>query len=124
MLASIAGVFLGGAGRIGFERNPPMSAEASLPVKKDIIQGHRTHDTDTGSPEVQVALLTARVQHLTGHLKSHPKDNTSRRGLLMMVGKRAKLLRYLYTKSPERHDALVAKLGIRSTAEKHALGQG
>ena len=76
----------------------------------------RTHDTDTGSPEVQIALLTARIKHLTEHLKVHKKDNTSRRGLLMMVGKRSKLLRYLWRKDPARHDALVAELGIRSSA--------
>ena len=100
------------------------SQDGVITKKKDIIQTHRTHDADTGSPEVQVALLTARIQHLTEHLKVHPKDNTSRRGLLMMVGKRAKLLRYLFSRAPERHDGLVAKLGIRSTAEKHALGKG
>ncbi|MCB1281749.1 MAG: 30S ribosomal protein S15, partial [Salinibacterium sp.] len=72
----------------------------------------------TGSPEVQIALLTARIAHLTEHLKSHKKDNTSRRGLLMMVGKRAKLLRYLWRSDPRRHDTVVEKLGIRSTAAK------
>jgi small subunit ribosomal protein S15 len=96
-----------------------MDIKTGLPNKKEIVQINRTHDADTGSPEVQVALLTARIQHLTEHLKVHKKDNTSRRGLLMMVGKRAKLLRYLFRSAPPRHDALVKRLGIRSTAEKH-----
>ncbi|MEZ6195499.1 MAG: 30S ribosomal protein S15 [Planctomycetota bacterium] len=85
-------------------------------TKQEVITNVRTHDTDTGSPEVQIALLTARIKHLTEHLKVHSKDNTSRRGLLMMVGKRAKLLRYLWRKDPVRHDTLVAGLGIRSSA--------
>ena len=84
--------------------------------KDGIIGAFRTHDGDTGSPEVQIALLTARVRYLTDHLKVHKKDNTSRRGLLMMVGKRSKLLRYLWRKDPRRHDELVQKLGIRSSA--------
>lgn len=96
----------------------------AINAKSETIKAARTHDNDTGSPEVQVAILTQRVQHLTEHLKVHRKDNTSRRGLLMMVGKRAKLLRYLYSVSPKRHDALVARLGIRSTAEKQALAKG
>ncbi|HGY91773.1 MAG TPA: 30S ribosomal protein S15 [Planctomycetes bacterium] len=82
--------------------------------KAEIVQEHRTHDADTGSPEVQIALLTARIKHLTEHLKQHKKDNASRRGLLKMVGRRSKLLRYLWRKTPARHDAVVKKLGIRS----------
>jgi small subunit ribosomal protein S15 len=88
----------------------------STSTKQEIMTNVRTHDTDTGSPEVQIALLTARVKHLTEHLKIHKKDNTSRRGLLMMVGKRSKLLRYLWRRDPARHDKLVAELGIRSSA--------
>ena len=87
----------------------------TTPDKGDIIGRFRTHAGDTGSPEVQIALLSARIKHLTEHLKGHKKDNTSRRGLLMMVGKRSKLLRYLWRKDPARHDAVVTELGIRST---------
>jgi small subunit ribosomal protein S15 len=82
-------------------------------AKKGIIEGYRTHERDTGSPEVQVALLTERIRHLTEHLKIHGKDHASRRGLLMQVGQRAKLLKYLKKKSTERYTALVEKLGIR-----------
>lgn len=92
--------------------------ETQVEEKNEVISSYRTHETDTGSPEVQVALLTQRIRHLTEHLKMHKKDNTSRRGLLMMVGKRSKLLRYLWRKDPRRHDELVAKLGIRSTVRR------
>ena len=81
--------------------------------KADTIAKHRTHDTDTGSPEVQVALLTERINHLTEHLKTHKKDHASRRGLLMMVGKRAGLLKYLAKKDWGRYREIVGKLGIR-----------
>ena len=81
--------------------------------KTEIIGDHKNHDTDTGSPEVQVALLTARIQQLTDHLRSHRKDFHSRRGLLMMVGRRRRLLNYLSSKDIERYRALVAKLGLR-----------
>ena len=81
--------------------------------KTAIIEANRTHETDTGSPEVQVAILTARIQQLTEHLKVHKKDNHSRRGLLKMVGKRRSLLDYLQRKDVERYRALIAKLGIR-----------
>ena len=90
----------------------------TMPKKSDVIAEYKTHDGDTGSPEVQVALLTARIKHLTEHLKTHKKDNTSRRGLLKLVGTRSKLLRYLWRKDPNRHDAVVASLGIRSHARK------
>ena len=81
--------------------------------KGSIIREHRTHPSDTGSPEVQVALLTERINHLTEHLKVHKKDHHSRRGLLMMVGKRRRLLRYLQEQDVERYRSLIAKLGLR-----------
>ena len=81
--------------------------------KTEIIADNRTHETDTGSPEVQVAILTERINTLTEHLKVHKHDNHSRRGLLMMVGKRRRLLDYLASKDIERYRALIAKLGIR-----------
>ncbi|MBQ8277664.1 MAG: 30S ribosomal protein S15 [Butyricicoccus sp.] len=81
--------------------------------KTAVIEANRTHATDTGSPEVQVAILTARISELTEHLKVHPKDNHSRRGLLKMVGQRRKMLNYLMKKDVERYRALIAKLGIR-----------
>ena len=78
-----------------------------------VIEANRTHATDTGSPEVQVAILTARIAELTEHLKQHPKDNHSRRGLLKMVGQRRSMLNYLQKKDVNRYRALIAKLGIR-----------
>ncbi len=82
-------------------------------VKPEIIAEYKTHDKDTGSSEVQVALLTARINHLTEHLRTHRKDHHSRRGLLMLVGKRRRLLRYLERSDVERYRALVAELGLR-----------
>jgi small subunit ribosomal protein S15 len=81
--------------------------------KTAIIEGNRTHETDTGSPEVQIAILTERIAQLTEHLKVHAKDNHSRLGLLKMVGKRRNLLDYLAKKDIERYRAIIAKLGIR-----------
>lgn len=81
--------------------------------KNAVIEENRTHATDTGSPEVQVAILTARIKELTEHLKVHSHDNHSRRGLLKMVGKRRNLLAYLQKKDIERYRALIKKLGIR-----------
>jgi small subunit ribosomal protein S15 len=81
--------------------------------KEEIIQEHRTHEGDTGSPEVQVAVLTRRIAHLTGHLREHKHDYHSRRGLLKMVGRRRRLLKYLQKKDVERYRALIAKLGLR-----------
>ena len=81
--------------------------------KTSIIEANRTHETDTGSPEVQIAILTARIQELTEHLKVHIHDNHSRRGLLKMVGKRRKMLDYLAAKDIERYRALIATLGLR-----------
>jgi small subunit ribosomal protein S15 len=77
------------------------------------VDDHGKHATDTGSPEVQVALLTDRINHLTEHLKVHKKDHHSRRGLLMMVGKRRRLLDYLRSQDVERYRSLIAKLGLR-----------
>ena len=82
--------------------------------KSSIIEEHKTHDTDTGSPEVQVALLTARINQLTEHLKVHKHDHHSRRGLMMMVGRRRRMLNYLAGKDIERYRSLVSQLGIRS----------
>ena len=81
--------------------------------KTAVIEANRTHETDTGSPEVQIAILTARINELTDHLRVHKHDNHSRRGLLMMVGKRRKMLDYLANKDINRYRALIAKLGIR-----------
>lgn len=81
--------------------------------KSAVIENNRTHPTDTGSPEVQIAILTERIAQLTEHLKVHHKDNHSRRGLLKMVGKRRSLLNYLAKKDIERYRAIVAKLGLR-----------
>ena len=82
-------------------------------LKQRIIEENRTHESDTGSPEVQIALLTERINHLTDHLKTHKKDHHSRRGLLMMVGQRRGLLNYLAKIDIERYRAIIAKLGIR-----------
>ena len=81
--------------------------------KSDIITTHETHSGDTGSPEVQVALLTERINHLTQHLRTHRKDHHSRRGLLKMVGQRRRQLAYLNKTDVERYRAIVAKLGLR-----------
>jgi small subunit ribosomal protein S15 len=90
-----------------------MATPTQLPPKGDTITEHRTHDSDTGSPEVQVALLTDRINHLTEHLRVHDKDHHSRRGLLMLVGQRRRLLDYLAGEDIERYRALIAKLGLR-----------
>lgn len=82
-------------------------------AKTELITTYRVHEQDTGSPEVQVALLTDRINHLAEHLRTHKKDHASRRGLLMMVGRRTRLLRYLNRKSPERYAAVVKRLGLR-----------
>ncbi|MFP4104619.1 MAG: 30S ribosomal protein S15 [Phycisphaerae bacterium] len=82
-------------------------------AKKKIVEDFQTHDSDTGSPEVQIAILTRRINELTGHLNTHRKDFSSRRGLLKMVGKRNRLLKYLGRTSPERYQATIKKLGLR-----------
>lgn len=81
--------------------------------KASIIQEYATHEGDTGSPEVQIALLTERINHLTEHLKDHAKDHHSRRGLLMMVGKRRSMLGYLQKVDIERYRSLIARLNLR-----------
>jgi small subunit ribosomal protein S15 len=81
--------------------------------KKNLIEQFKTHDGDTGSPEVQIALITERVNSLTEHFKLHAKDHHSRRGLLMLIGKRRGLLEYLKRKDVERYKALIDRLGIR-----------
>jgi small subunit ribosomal protein S15 len=86
---------------------------ANLPAKSGTIEQHRLHDSDTGSPEVQIALLTDRITHLTEHLKVHKKDHHSRRGLLMLVGRRRRLLDYVRQNDVERYRAIIAKLGLR-----------
>ncbi len=84
-----------------------------MPDTTATITEHRLHGTDTGSPEVQIALLSDRVNQLTEHLKVHKKDHHSRRGLLMLVGRRRRLLDYLRSNDVERYRALIAKLGLR-----------
>ena len=81
--------------------------------KPNIVRDYRTHDTDTGSPEVQVALLTNRITYLTDHFKSNAKDHHSRRGLLRLVSRRRRLLDYLKGESPERYHRLIERLGLR-----------
>ena len=82
-------------------------------VKTTVIQDYKTHNTDTGSPEVQIAVLTNRIAYLTEHIRGHKKDHHSRRGLLMMVSRRRRLLDYLCRYDEERYKALIARLGIR-----------
>lgn len=85
----------------------------AIEEKSEIITGSRIHETDTGSPEVQVSILTRRINQLTEHMKKHKHDQHSRRGLMMLVGRRRRLLAYLSKKSPDRYRALIAKLGLR-----------
>jgi len=84
-----------------------------MPDKTATIEQHRLHDSDTGSPEVQIALLTGRINHLTEHLKVHKKDHHSRRGLLMLVGRRRRLLDYVRKNDVERYREIIARLGLR-----------
>ncbi len=85
----------------------------AIDVKKQVITKYRTHTSDTGSPEVQVAILSERIAQLTEHFKTHAKDHHSRKGLLLMVAKRRRLLKYLKGSSPERYKTLITHLGIR-----------
>jgi small subunit ribosomal protein S15 len=82
-------------------------------VKKSVVAKHRVHKTDTGSPEVQVAILSQRILQLTDHFKTHQKDHHSRRGLLSLVARRRRLLKYLKSRNPERYKNLIQSLGIR-----------
>lgn len=84
-----------------------------MKTTQEIISEYGSHDSDTGSPEVQVALLSQRINHLTEHLREHKHDHHSRRGLLMMVGQRRRLLNYLNRKDVERYRNIIAKLGLR-----------
>lgn len=88
---------------------PPYSSDSKIATVTDF----RTHEKDTGSPEVQIALLTARVTELTEHLKTHKKDHSSRRGLLKMVGKRNSLLKYLTREDRTRYQTIISRLGLR-----------
>ena len=81
--------------------------------KTDIVKQYRTHESDTGSPEVQVALLTSRIAYLTEHFQSNAKDHHSRRGLLKMVGRRRRLLEYLRSEDADRYHKLIERLGLR-----------
>jgi small subunit ribosomal protein S15 len=101
-------------------QSPTQAAATSILVQEgidmstqDAIAAHRVHDTDTGSPEVQIALLTARINQLTEHLKIHKKDHHSRRGLLMLVGRRRRMLDYAKNIDVERYRAIVQKNGLR-----------
>ncbi len=81
--------------------------------KKELVNEYRVHEGDTGSPEVQVAILTTRIRDITEHLKAHKKDHATRRGLLKMVGRRSTLLKYLHHNDVERYQRLVSRLGLR-----------
>jgi small subunit ribosomal protein S15 len=104
-----------------FLRRPPIPVVLSIAIdmalaqeqKSQIISDYRRADDDTGSPEVQVALLTRRIQDLTEHLKAHKEDHASRRGLLKLVGRRRRLLDYVRTEDVERYRALIGRLGLR-----------
>ena len=86
---------------------------ATIANRSEVIAAYRRTDADTGSAEVQIALLSERVRHLTDHLRGARHDNSSRRGLLMMVGKRRRLLAYLHRTSPERYQDVIGRLGLR-----------
>ena len=86
---------------------------ATTTSKREVIETYRRDDKDTGSPEVQIALLTGRIKELTGHLRSFPKDNHSRRGLLKLVGQRRRLLAYLMKKDSARYRVVIGRLGLR-----------
>ncbi len=81
--------------------------------KQELVSEYQTHEGDTGSPEVQVAILTFRIRYLTEHFRTHAKDHHSRRGLLKLVGQRRRLLRYLNRNHPERYQAVIKSLGLR-----------
>lgn len=95
------------------ERRDELEVALTSKEKQMVISKYQLHDRDTGSPEVQIALLTERINHLNEHFKIHKKDHHSRRGLLKMVGQRRKLLRYLNKTDPSRYKELIKKLGLR-----------
>src|ERR1700685_4042877 len=96
------------------EQGRDESGEGELSeLKAGVIEQYRTHVKDTGSPEVQIALLSERISYLTSHLQSHAKDHASRRGLIMMVNKRRRLLDYLNRRDPDRYREIVARLSLR-----------
>ena len=90
-----------------------MPSATTTSPKAELIESYRRDDKDSGSPEVQIALLTQRITHLTEHLRTARHDNSSRRGLLSMVGQRRRLLAYLHQRSPERYQAIIGRLGLR-----------
>ena len=90
-----------------------MSVKSTVEAKQGLIEAYRTHDSDTGSPEVQIALLSTRIAYLTEHFKLHTKDHHSRRGLLKMVSKRRRLLDYLKRTRYERYLSIIERLGLR-----------
>ena len=94
-------------------RHSKKARHSSMPDKTATITEHRLHETDTGSPEVQVALLTGRINHLTEHLKVHRGDHHTRRGLMKLIGRRRRLLDYVKENDVERYRALISRLGIR-----------
>jgi len=104
---------LGGRVRRRFPRTQEIDMTITAGQKADLIKVHARGNADTGSPEVQVALLTARINELTPHFKAHMKDHHGRRGLLRMVNQRKRLLSYLKDKDAERYTALIQKLGLR-----------
>ncbi|ACK66303.1 ribosomal protein S15 [Rippkaea orientalis PCC 8801] len=85
----------------------------SATQKQEVITSYQVHETDTGSADLQVALLTTRISQLTGHLQQNPKDHASRRGLLKMIGRRRRLLSYINSKDSQRYQDLIKRLGIR-----------
>jgi small subunit ribosomal protein S15 len=99
------------------KRRRPATESSTMTItavrKQEVIEEYKTHETDTGSPEVQVAVLTERINNLTEHFKTHKKDHHSRRGLLMLVSTRKALLGYLQKKDVERYRALIKRLGLR-----------
>jgi small subunit ribosomal protein S15 len=99
--------------QIGFSNQEHRKTVLATAKKNDIIEKYRTHDTDTGSPEVQIAILSERIGQLTDHFKTHKKDHGSRRGLLMLVSKRRSLLDYLKKNDSDRYRDVIGKLGIR-----------
>jgi small subunit ribosomal protein S15 len=92
---------------------PPRSFAPDMPDKPSTIAEYRLHETDTGSPEVQIALLTERISHLTEHLKAHQGDHHTRRGLMRLIGRRRRLLDYVRGNDVERYRSIIGRLGIR-----------